>query len=198
MKPARTNQIRSMNNRPGAEHGSARIILLMLVAFFLGVAVTALWFHRPAGGNAESAAPPPVEPAAAPAPMVSTPSVPPPASAPTPTPEVANPPPVDPAVAEEVKKLVPNYASISLEEGEGILRAAALKDFATAETETDAQIKTAQQQLQDAQNGQSADDQQAAMKQVQDTQLAAAGKLKEIAGRLQAQIAALKSLKNQP
>ena len=105
---------------------------------------------------------------------------------------------MDPAVIEEVKKLVPDFASLSLGDGENILRSAALKDFAASAAQMDAQIKAARQQLQEAQNGQSADEQQAAMKNVQDAQLAATEKLKDIAARLQAQIAALKSLKSQP
>lgn len=151
-----------------AERASVRIVLLMLVSFFLGLAVAAFWFHRPVSGNAanavsQSSVPPPV------AQPMGQPAAPPP-------PPTASPQPQNPAVIQEVKKLVPNYASISLSDGENILRAAALEQM-------DAQIKAAQQQLQDAQSSQSTADQ--------------LEKLKDMAARLQAQITALKSLKNQ-
>lgn len=104
---------------------------------------------------------------------------------------------MDPAMIEEVKQTVPNYESISLDDGENILRAAALKDFAAAAKEMDDQVAAAQQQLQATQSGQSADQQQTAMKHLQETQAAEAEKLKEVAARLQTQIATLKSLKTQ-
>jgi hypothetical protein len=189
MKLMWTSPAPFMNNTRCAEEGSVRAVLLALVSFSLGVAVTAFWFHRPAGGNATSA----VSQTGVPPPVVG----PPPAPAPVALAPAAKPQPPDPAVIAEVKKLVPNFASISLEEGENILRAAALKEFAGAAGQTDARIKAAQQQLQAVQNGQSAEEQQNAMKNVQDAQLAGLEKLKDIAARLQAQIAALKSLKNQ-
>ena len=167
--------------------GSVRIVLLVVVSFSMGVAATAFWFHRPGNSSpgipvsqiaAESAARQPAPAPQSPPPMVS-------------------PQPVDPATIEEVKKSVPNYASISLEDGENILRTAALKDFAAAAKEMDDQVATAQQQLQDTHSGPSADEQQTAMKHLQETQAAEAEKLKEIAARLQAQITALKSLKTQ-
>ena len=171
------------------ESGSARMVTLALVSFLAGIAVTALWFHHMAvpAGNGNTGTP------------VSQTTPPeaiglPPAPTPTPAPPPAKPQPTDPAVIAQVKKTVPNFASISLDDGEQALRIAALKEFADATVETDAQIKTAQQQLQDAQNNGSAD-QQAAMKHVQDTQTAAAEKLKQIAANLQVQIEALKSLK---
>ncbi len=61
----------------------------------------------------------------------------------------------------------------------------------------DNQVAAAQQKLQDAQGGQSVDEQQSALKLLQDTQAAQAEKLKAVTARLQAQIAALKSLKDQ-
>jgi hypothetical protein len=195
MKPIWINPAPFVNKSRRAEQGSVRTVLLVFISFFLGVAVTAFWFHHPAGGNETNV----VSQAAVPQPSVESPDIPPePRPLPPAPPPSANPQPMDPAIVEEVKKLVPNFASISLADGENILRAAALKDFAAAAADMDAQIKTAQQQLQDAQNGQSAGDQQAAMKHVQDTQSTATEKLKDIAARLQAQIAALQSLKNQP
>ena len=178
------------------ESGSARTVMLALVSFLTGIAVTTLWFHHtPAsGGNTATAVSQAVPETAAPEP-VGVPAPPPPS---TPAPSPGIPQPADPAVIEQVKKEVPNFASISLDEGEQILRAAALKQFADATAETDDEIKHAQQQLQDAENNGSAAEQQAAMKNVQNTQSAASEKLKQIAASLQDQIAALKSLKGNP
>lgn len=171
------------------ESGSARMVTLALVSFLAGIAVTALWFHHTPASNMRTTvsqtAPPPPEAIGLP-----------PAPAPTPPPPPPKPQPTDPAVIEQVKKTVPDFVSISLDDGEQALRISALKEFADATVETDAQIKAAQQQLQDAQKNGSAADQQAAMKHVQDTQATAAEKLKQIAANLQVQIEALKSLKN--
>jgi len=84
---------------------------------------------------------------------------------------------------------------MSLEDGTKILREAALQQFTAAAKEMDTQVKQAQQQLAQAENGQSAVEQQAAMKHVQETQAEQTEKLQLIAARLQSQIAALKQLK---
>ena len=184
MKLAWKNKIR-FNHKP--EHlASVRIFVLVLVSFSLGVAATAFWLHRPGHlGSGNPAARIPDESAAGlPAP-------------PSQTPPVANPRPVDPAVIEEVKQTVPDFESISLADGENLLRTAALQDFAAAAKEMEAQVAAAQQKLQAAQGGQSADDQTTALKNLQATQAAQTEKLKAVSARLQAQIAALKSLKNQ-
>ena len=183
-----------VSRRSEADAGSARIVMLVLVSFLLGVAVTVFWFHHAANKAGAAASETVSQP---PAPAQEQVGVPAPPAAPAPVSPAANPQPTDPAIIEEVKKAVPNFASISLQDGEQILRACALKQFADTTAETDDEIKRAQQQLQDARNSGSAVDQQAAMKHVQDTQAAAAEKLKQIAANLQAQLAALKSMKNQ-
>jgi len=184
MKLASRNKLR-YTHKP-QQIASVRLVVLVLVSFLAGVAATAFWFHR--AGNSSSGNP------ASRIPDESAVGLP-PAPAQTPPP-MASPQPIDPAVIEAVKQSVPNYAAISLDDGENILRTAALKDFAAAAKEMDDQVAAAQQKLQDAQGGQSADDQQAALKLLQDTQAAQAEKLKQVSARLQAQIAALKSLKN--
>jgi hypothetical protein len=187
MKLVLTNMIKIRSSNKPKNQASVRIVVLALVSFSLGVAATAFWFHR--SGNSSSVNPvsrmPDESDVGRPAP---------PSQVPTP---VATPQPVDPAVLEEVKQSVPNYASISLDDGENILRTAALKDFAAAAKEMEDQVAAAQQKLQDTQGGQSADEQTTALKNLQDTQAAQAEKLKEVAARLQAQITALKSLKSQ-
>jgi hypothetical protein len=185
MKPAFKNKIRSA--KKPKHMGSVRIVVLVSVSFFAGVAATAFWFHR--SGNSGPGSPvtwtPDLSAVGRPAPPPQAP------------PSVVIPQVMDPAIIDEVKQSVPNYASISLDDGENILRAAALKDFAAAAKELNDQVAAAQQKLEQSQNGQSPDDQQTAMKHLQDTQAAEAEKLKQVAARLQTQIATLKSLKNQ-
>jgi hypothetical protein len=101
----------------------------------------------------------------------------------------------DATAIEEVKRIAPNYSSVSLEEGTRILREAALKDFAAAADQADIQVKEAQQRVRQAENGGSQTEQQAALKNLQQVQLDQAEKLKAIAARHQAQLAALQQLK---
>lgn len=101
----------------------------------------------------------------------------------------------DPAVIESVKRTLPNYASISLQEGTRTLREAALKEFTETAQQLQAQVKEAEQRLSQAQRGGSDAEQQAAMKQLQQVQAEQSDKLKEIAARSQAQVDALQQLK---
>ena len=99
---------------------------------------------------------------------------------------------------QEVKALVPNLGTVSVEEGTRILREAALKDFTAATKEMETQIKEAEQRLTQAQNGGSDADQQAARKHLQQIQTEQVEKLKQIAARSKAQIDALQQLKAAP
>jgi ABC-type uncharacterized transport system len=101
----------------------------------------------------------------------------------------------DKAVVEEVKRAIPNLASVSLEEGKGILRGAAMNEFSAAAEEMQKQVKDAQQRLAQAQSNSSEAVQQAAMKQLQQVQAEQTEKLKQIAARAQAQIQALEQIK---
>ena len=103
--------------------------------------------------------------------------------------------PVNPAAVEAVKQLLPNLASVSLEEGTRRLRETALKQFKDAATESQNQLQQAQQALTQAQATGSAAEQQAAMKQLQQLQAEQNERLKEIAANSQAQIEALRRLK---
>jgi hypothetical protein len=178
----------SFRTKPQPENGAfIRTILLVLVSFVLGVAGTAFWFHLAGKRNVENSN---LQTAGQPAASA--------ANAQSPAqPVAANQPPISPAAIEEVKQAVPNFASVSVEDGEKILRMAALKEFSAAAKEMNGQVKKAQEQLLQAESGLSDAEQQAAMKQVQQTQTAAAENLQQVAARLDAQIAALKSLKNQ-
>jgi hypothetical protein len=190
MKLASENKVGIPKKPQTKEQAQVRIVILSLVSFLLGVAATAFWFHLAAKPNTEipssqtSGEPVAGEPAAQ---AVG-------ANPPT-QPYVAGHPPVDAATIDEVKQAIPNFASVSLEDGTQILREAALKQFAAAAKEMDLQVKQAQEQLGQAENGQSAAGQQAAMKHVQQTQAEQTKKLQQIAAHLQAQIAALRQLK---
>lgn len=192
MRLASANKVRfTKKSRPG-EQAYLRIILVALVSYLLGVAATVFWFHVAAKRNAGN---PGFQTAGQPS---AGQLIPPAASTQSPaSPAVANQPPISPDAIEEVKRVIPDFASVPVEDGENILRAAALKEFAAAAKEMDVQVQHAQQQLLQAESSRSEAEQQAAMKHLQQTQAAQAEKLQQIAARLQAQIAALKSLKNQ-
>ncbi len=118
-----------------------------------------------------------------------------PARARGPAPRLANTPPANFAAAEEVKRTIPNLASVSMEEGTRILRRAALEDFKATVAAMEIQIAKAQQSLSQAQSGGSEAEQQAAVKQLQQVQSEQTEKLKQIAARSAAQIEALRQLK---
>jgi len=101
----------------------------------------------------------------------------------------------DAAALEDVRRAIPNLASLSVEEGTRILRESALSEFKAAASEMEIQTAEAQQRLGRAQNGGSAADQQAALKQLQQLQAEQTEKLRQIAGRLQTRISALEQLK---
>ena len=99
---------------------------------------------------------------------------------------------------KEVKALIPNLGTVSVEEGTRILREAALKEFSATAKEMETQVKEAEQRLTQAQNGGSDTDQEAARKHLRQVQTEQTEKLKQIAARSQAQIDALQQLKASP
>ena len=100
-----------------------------------------------------------------------------------------------PEVTNEVVRLIPNLKGTSLEDGTRILREAALRELTATGMEMEDKLKAAQQQLSDAQSGQSEAEQQAAMKHLQDVQLEQGYKYKQIAARLQAELAVFQQMK---
>ena len=104
--------------------------------------------------------------------------------------------PADLAIAEEVKRTIPNYASVSMEEGTRRLHEAALKDFKAAAVAMETQVREAQERLSRAQKGGTEAEQQAALKQLQEVQSEQTEKLKEIAAKAAAEIDALRLLKD--
>jgi hypothetical protein len=103
--------------------------------------------------------------------------------------------PVSPEITNEVVRLIPDPKGTSLEEGTRILREAAFDAFTAAGAEMENRLHAAQQQLSDAQNGQSEAEQQAAMKHLQEVQLEQGQKYKAIATRLQAELAVFQQMK---
>ena len=102
--------------------------------------------------------------------------------------------PVSPEVTNEIIQLIPNLKGTSLEDGIGILRAAAVNKFAEAGAEMEKQIHAAQQQVAEA-SGRSEAEQQAAMKRLQQVQLDQAEKTKAIAAQLQSEISTFEQMK---
>jgi hypothetical protein len=174
------------------QQGQTRSALLAVVSFVLGIAVSALWVHwsgkpgkadAPADGGSASA-----KSGSQTAPPVATPPVPPP---PAPKP----PPPADPAIAEEIKRVIPNATALTAAEGKRLLTEAAFKEFTAVANERKAQIAEAEQRYLQAQTGGSEAEKQETLRQLQQARAAQAEKLNQIADRLAAQIAVWNQLK---
>jgi len=118
-------------------------------------------------------------------------------NAPSPTEAAAANSQIDPDVAAEVKRQIPNFASVSMEEGTRVLRESALKDFKAAASEMEIQVKEAEQRIQQAQKGKSEAEQQAALNHLQQVRADQIERLKQIATRSSAQIEALRRLKEE-
>lgn len=101
----------------------------------------------------------------------------------------------DPTIIEAVKRAVPNFETLPLEEGEGILHDAALKELKLAVNEAEAQAKEARQRFTDAQNAGSEADMTAARQRLQQIQTEQMEKLKQISAKAQAQVEALRQLR---
>lgn len=176
------------------EQAQVRIIILVLVSFLLGAAVTALWFHLAPNRNVENsstevngqAGQPDNQPSDETAVTAKPPA----------RPFVASHPPVDAGTIEGVKQAIPDFASVSLADGEQILREATLKKFEQAAKDMAAQVRQAQQQISQAQNSGSPDEQLAARIHLQQVQAQGTEQLQQIAAQLQTEIAALKQLKD--
>lgn len=101
---------------------------------------------------------------------------------------------IDPAVAAEVKRQIPNFASVSVEEGTRILRESARKDFQAMAGEMESQIKEAEKRVSEAQLGKSATELQAALQQLQQVRADQAAKLQQATAKSAAQIEALRRM----
>jgi len=193
MRLALTNESGTMNKPQKREQARVRIVILALVSFLLGVAATAFWFHLASNRTAESSSSPVnSQENQSDNPSSATPS----SGANSKVQTFVEPPvPVAPAAIEALKRALPDYAALSVDQGTEILRQAALKKYAAAALELQSQVARAQAELSQAESKSPAD-QQAAIKHLQQVQAEQNQKLQRIGGELQTQIAALKQLKS--
>src|SRR5881394_118330 len=113
MRPFPLPQVDRPRRRSHAQAG-VRTLLVGVLCLFIGLGLGALWQSRRAQGSApEGDAAGPTAPASLAPPVAAT-------------------LPVDAALLAEVKRQIPNFAAVSLEEGAQMLRAAALKDLQAA------------------------------------------------------------------
>jgi len=101
----------------------------------------------------------------------------------------------DATAVDEVKRLLPNLNSVSIEEGSQTLREKTLKSFTEANAEMQARIREAEQRLAQAKNAGSAAEQTAAVQEIHTLQSNQVVKLKEISAQLQTQLNTLEYLK---
>ena len=102
---------------------------------------------------------------------------------------------LDPAIIAEVKRRIPNFGSVSLEEGSQILRDAALKDLQTALSQMEGQVRDAERRVAQMEETKAETEKQAALKELQRLQAGQVAKLREFTTRSSAQIEALRQLK---
>ncbi len=113
----------------------------------------------------------------------------------------ASPPPGTPAAAPdpnalaEVKRQIPNFADVSLDEGSRTLRQSAMKELQSALGEMQSQIKAAEQSLAQLDTTTSGPERQAALQKLQELQARQVEKLRELTIKSTAQIEALRQLK---
>lgn len=103
--------------------------------------------------------------------------------------------PVSPETTNEILRLIPDVNGTSLEDGTRLLREAAFEEFTTTGAQMEDQIKAAQQKLSKAQDGGSEAGQQAAMEHLQQVQLEQGKKYRQIAARLQVELAVFRQMK---
>ena len=103
--------------------------------------------------------------------------------------------PPDPATVAEVKRQIPSFASVPLEEGSQMLRVAALRDLQVALSQIEPQLKEAEQRVARMEEAKSETGKQTALKDLQRLQAAQAAKLSEFTIRSSSQIEVLRQLK---
>ena len=97
----------------------------------------------------------------------------------------------------QVRSLLPNLASVSVEQGTQILRQKAFTTLAEATKEMQSLVQEAQQRLAQARSTGSEAEQQAALQAYQKIQAEQTSKLTAIAAQLDEQITALEYLKKE-
>jgi hypothetical protein len=179
MKHSRISQDEEVEMRRTNERAQARIVILALVSFLMGVAVSALWFSRKAPAEVVFHGDAIVDLAR-------------PASV---SPKPQSSPSLDLASLEAVKRSIPDVNSASLEAGKRILREAAVTEFEQAVLDLQARQKKAEQDFLQGQTNQSDEQQRVATKKLQELQTEQMEKLKQIAASSKAQIDAFEQLK---
>jgi hypothetical protein len=187
MKHLKMNNRGQLRQRGIGEQAQARIILLALVFFLMGLAVSALWFSRKPSAEAASQTAlsgnttSDVTHALARSVNVS----------PQPQPALQT----DLAALDTVKRAISNVNSASLEQGTRILRQAAVAEFRQTVQELQARQKTAEQNFIRGQNNRSDEEQKTATKQLQELQAEQMEELKQIAAKSKVQIETFQQLK---
>ena len=180
MRPSPSPQI-----VPPKRRHNPRTVIVAVLCLGIGFGLGGLWHSRHGqrgGGNTEGANPAVANTEAQ---ALATPA--------TVSPGAAAPP--DPAIVAEVKRQIPNFASVPLEEGSQMLRVAALKDLQAALSQMEPQLKEAEQRVARMDETKSETEKQAALQELQRLQAKQAAKLREVTTRSTAQIEALRQLK---
>jgi len=99
------------------------------------------------------------------------------------------------AAQREVEGIIPNLASVSVEEGTQILRDAYLQDFLATLKTTQPEIDALQQRMQQLQDQMSDADRESFLEQLQQLRARQKKQLDELAARVEAQVAALEQIK---
>lgn len=106
------------------------------------------------------------------------------------------PTPIDPAISEELFKMIPAFESLSFEEAAKILRETALDELKSATLEMQTKLQIAQANLSGARENKSESAQAEALKEFQRVKSEQSEKLKQITARLQDRIVVLQRLKS--
>ena len=101
------------------------------------------------------------------------------------------------AAIEDVKRTLPDLASVSVKEGARRLRENARATLAATALEMEPRVKEAQQRVLEAQKNGDESATQAAIQQLQRVQSEQTEKFKQIAAQAQAQVRALEAMKKQ-
>jgi hypothetical protein len=102
---------------------------------------------------------------------------------------------VNTGAVQEVKELIPNLATVSVEEGKRILQNATYKDLELVKKETDALVKEAERRYRQSLNGGSETERQAARQQLEQAQAEQKQKFDQLYSNSAAQIHAFEQLK---
>jgi len=185
MKPFPPHQIVHVKRRGNHAQAAIRTVIVAALCLGIGFGLGGLWHSRRVqrGGVSTEAANEAAVNTEAQAPA--TPA--------TVSPVAAAPP--DPAIVAEVKRQIPNFATVPLEEGSQILRAAALRDLQAALSQMQPQLKEAEQRVARMEEAKSETEKQTALKDLQRLQAAQAAKLNELTTRSSSQIEVLRQLK---